>query len=296
MRRANEPPGTYIIGETPDDDLIPAEQLWRAVVDAQLRVFQRFEKRRNQVVRLEVPCALAMLSDAHFGSVETDYIALKQDAEIVRDTPGMYAGFHGDGVDNWILGKMQALQRGQAMPFDAEWQLFYRWLDMLRGKLVYVVAGNHDNWTIKAAGFDRVREALRGTQVLYHSDQIVFKLEVGPKEYVVKVRHKWRGSSVFNVTHAIEVGWQRGGDNFDIGIGGHTHQGTFHRPFARHGRERHAVLTGTYKIEDKYGVELGLEKPLGRGCGAFLFDKAGDLHFEPDLVKAADYLEYLKSR
>jgi hypothetical protein len=276
--------------------LIPPDKLWQAAIEAQVSVFKKLEKRRNQVIKLDPPCGWALLSDPHFGSAFTDYISLKQDAEIIRDTPDFHAGYHGDGVDNWIVGKLQGLQRGQAMPFDAEWQLFYDFINMLRGKLRYVVAGNHDNWTLKVAGFDRVREALRGTEVLYHTDEVLFTLKVGPQDYRVKVRHKWRGSSIFNVTHAIEVGWERGGDDFDIGIGGHTHQGTFHRPFARHGQIRHAVLTGTYKVEDGYGTEKGFAKPVGRGCGAFLFDKSGELHFEDDLKKAADYLDYLRRK
>lgn len=293
---ADQPQGAYIIGQTPDDDLIPPDELWRAAIDAQTQVFKRIEQRRNQIIRLKPPCAIALLSDCHFGSPYTDYTTLKRDAEIIRDTPDCYAGFHGDGVDNWIIGKLQGLQRGQVMTFDAEWQLFYDWLKMLQGKLVYVVAGNHDNWTIKVAGFDRVREALRGIQVLYHQDQIVFTLEVGLAQYVVKVRHKWRGSSVFNVTHGIEVSWERGGDDFDIGIGGHTHQGTYHRPFSRHGKIRHAILTGTYKIMDAYGIESGYANPVGRGCGALLFDQAGQLHFYDDLERTANYLDYLRSQ
>lgn len=283
----------YIVGETAECDFDPAA-LWQKAIQKNIDRQSKLNRRNSQSITLEPPCAWAMLSDAHFGSEATDYKSLKRDAEIIRDTPNMHVGFHGDGVDNWIVGKLQSLERWQALRFDEEWQLFSHWLGMMAGKMLYVVAGNHDNWTYKISGVDRVAEMMRGTKVLYHSDQIIFDLHVGPKTYPVKVRHKWRGSSIFNVTHAIEVGWERGGNDFVIGIGGHTHIGTYCRPFTRHGLQRYAVLTGTYKIDDTYGTELGLASPAGRGAGAFVFDKAGQLKFFEDLEQAADYLEFLR--
>ena len=88
---------------------------------------------------------------------------------------------------------------------------------------------------------------------------------------VFKCRHRWKYSSVFNVTHGIEVGWERGGVDFDLALGGHTHVGTFCRPFLRHGKMRLAVLTGTYKTNGEYGRELGLPLPHGTGSGAHVF-------------------------
>lgn len=285
-----------IIGVGPDVDLIPPEQLWQGAIEAQTHVLEILKRRRReQKIILPVPGALAFLSDLHFGSPFTDYQAAKSDAEIIRDTPDMKAGFIGDGVDNWIVGKLAGLQRHQAITFDAEWQLFFSWLEILNGSMAFVVSGNHDNWTRKIAGVDRIREYLRGTMLLYHSQQVKFDLVVGPQSYVVKARHKWKGSSVFNPTHGLEVGWERGGDDFDIALGGHTHIGTYCRPFDRHDRRRLAILIGTYKVADEHGEEIGVAPSQGRGCGALVFDKDGDFVFVENLNTAAQYLEFLKS-
>lgn len=294
---ANSEPGFEIIGVTPDSPSVDIGAVWQQAIATQKSVFENLKTRREaQRIKLTPPCALAFLSDIHFGSLYTDYQTAQDDARIVRDTPGMVAGFHGDGVDNWIVGKLLHLQRGQALNFDGEWQLFTAWLEMLKSKLVYVVAGNHENWAMAAAGFDRLREALRGVRVLYHPYQVIFTLEVGQAAIPVKVRHKWPYGSIFNSTHSIEVGWERGGFDFDIGIGGHTHRGTYFRPFTRHGRRRWAVLTGSYKLADEHGEEIGAAPTDGRGCGAFVFRGDGTIAKFEELREAAEFLTFLRKK
>lgn len=286
-----------ISGVGPDDNEIDPSLLWQAAFNAQSRVAEHLRKKRlAQKIVLPTPCALAFLSDLHFGSPFCDYQAAQKDAQIIQSTPNMFAEFHGDGVDNWIVGKLTTEQRGQAVNFDAEWHLFFDWLKMLSGKLVAVVPGNHENWSIKLAGIDRVREALRGTKILYDPNQIVFDLVVGHRSYRVKLRHKWKYNSIFNATHSIEVGWERGGNEFDIGVGGHTHIATLCRPFIRNGEMKYAVLTGTYKMHDSYGESLGYAPSHGKGAGAFVFDHDGSAVWLEDLERAADYLSYLRSR
>lgn len=286
-----------VIGVASETTILTPAQLWQQAITAQLSVFDILKRRRTeQVIKIQPPCAFAFLSDEHFGSPFTDYQALKDDAELIRDTPGMYCGLGGDGVDNWIVPKLAKLQRQQVLSFDGEWQLFFAWLEMLRGKVLYVLSGNHENWTRQTAGIDRVRDAIRGAMVLYHPTEIIFTLKIGPVSYVVKARHSWPFGSVFNTTHSIEVGWERGGVDFDIGIGCHTHTGTFYREFTRHGKKRIALLTGTYKVGDEYAAEIGAAATQGRGCGALVFDKDGQITWCEELKRAANYLTFLRSQ
>ena len=281
--------GASVSGATADQET-DTDGLWSRAIAGQQEHAERVAQRRDQSVTVTTPCAIALLSDTHFGAPGTDYEAAKRDAEIIRDTPGMFAEFHGDGVDNWIVGKLQRLQRGQIVDFADEWELFLSWLDMLRGSLLWVVSGNHDNWTIALSGFDRVRLALQGTNVLYHTDQTIFNLHAGPLTYRVKVRHKWKGNSIFNPTHGIETSWERSGDAFDIGIGGHTHIATLYREFVKHQKKRFAILTGTYKLHDIFGEQIGFAPPHGNGGGALVFDRAGRFVWIDNLPQAAELL------
>jgi len=297
MRRLAPQP--KIEGLTNEDEEYAPDELWQAAFKAQLRTTQVAEKRGRRKITIpqpKRPFALAFLSDLHLGNASTDYQTLKHDVDLIAETPRMWSGFHGDGIDNWIVGKLAGLQRGQPIPFDAEVQLLTTVLETLEGKLLWVVAGNHDNWTVKLAGIDRIKEALRGTRVLYDRYEVAFDLMYGERSIAFKVRHQWKYSSIFNATHGIEVGWQRGDTDFDIGLGGHTHIGTLCRPFIRHGRRRYAILTGTYKVDGDYGRELGLPTPTGRGSGAMVFWPDGRRLFCESVQTAADFLRYLLAR
>lgn len=245
------------------------------------------------IPRPELPFAWAWISDLHLGG-NTDYGAIRHDARVVRDTPRMWADFHGDATDNWVIAKLQSQQLGQQLNHDEEWLLFMDWLDIIGGKLGVVVSGNHDLWGLLTAAIDRVRDTAlaRKLRILYDRHEVKYVLRHGENAHRIKLRHKWRGASIFNVTHGIETSWERGGDDFDVGVGGHTHLGTVCRPFFRHGKIRHAILTGTYSLGD-YGAEIGAAPTVGSGSGATIFMPDGTMQFFEDLGMAAAFLRYL---
>jgi hypothetical protein len=294
----NETDVPVIEGLTADtiDDLTPPEELWEQAFKAQDKADEVAALRDDQHITLpRKVVGIAQLSDTHFGNSNTNYRAARRDAEIVRDTPYLYAGYNGDGFDNWIVHKLMRLQRGQALTHDGEMRLFFDYLQMLEGKLLWAISGNHDGWTRQLAGIDVVRKTLKGCLSLYDEHEIVFSLSVGPSNWVIRARHQWKYSSIFNATHGQEVGWQRGDVDFDIALGGHTHIGTLCRPFYRHEKKRFAILTGTYKINNEHGRELGLPRPKGYGSGAMLFYPDGRNLFIEDLETAAQFLTWVNS-
>lgn len=290
------PPPPEIEGLTAED-CSNDEELWERALRIQEPAERIREKRRDQTIPFEWgPIAIAFLSDVHFGSSGVDYEAVRRDAEIVRDTPGMYAVYHGDGTDNWIVGKLQGLQRDQAIPHDDAIRLHKSWLGMIGEKLILAVPGNHDLWTKKIAGVEYVRDHLGNRRCLYHPYDITFRLKVGENEFTVQVRHKWKYGSVFNATHGLQVGWARGDVDYDIAVGGHTHIGTFFHDFHKHNKRRWAVLTGTYKRYDSWGEECGFPTPKDSGCGALVIDNDGTINGFRDLRTAADFLTFLYQR
>jgi hypothetical protein len=197
------------------------DNIWQFAIDAQKVVFEKHARKQKQAITLpNEPVAIAFLSDLHIGSAGTDYQAIKVDAELIAATPGMYAGFHGDGTDNWIVGKLTALQRGQAIGFDAERLLFESWIDLIAPKLLWWVEGNHDDWTEKLVGSSPNRAALQGARAIYDRNQAILKLHHAGQSRLIVIRHKWRFSSIFNPTHGLEVGWDRGDTSYDWAIGG----------------------------------------------------------------------------
>jgi len=99
---------------------------------------------------------------------------------------------------------------------------------------------------------------------------------------------------VFNVTHGLEVSWERMGLDYVWSIGGHTHIATVCRPFLRHGILRHAILIGTYKLADQYAAELGFAPSHGSGSGAMVLHPDGRQWWFDKLSEASSFLAYLR--
>jgi predicted phosphodiesterase len=284
--------GIVAFDEKPD-----ADALWSAAEKAQTIARKRQAAQRQQRITLPAqPVAIAFLSDFHIGNAGTDYASLRADCTTIAKTPGMYAMFAGDGVDNWIIGKLANLQHHQALNYDSEWLLFETVLQTISEKLLVVVAGNHDNWTYKISHIDRLRDILTQTQTLYDRQQVSVTLEHGKRKRLLLIRHKWRGNSIFNVTHAIEVGYDRLGVPYDWGIGGHTHIGTYCREFDRHGQRRSAILLGTYKLIDPFGAEIGVAPTAGIGCGAKVLHPDGREWWFTTLDESREFLEFLRRK
>ena len=273
-------PEIISIQETLDTDA-----LWEYVESNQKSI----NKTIPQIRMPNRPFAIVFLSDLHIGSAGVDYRQARMDAETIRDTPNMYAVFHGDGIDNWIIPKMQGLQRGQLISFDKEIALFKAWLATLNSKLVAVVAGNHDNWTHRMSGIDWLH-GITPPKALYDSQQITFDLVFGSNTLRVCVRHKWRGSSIHNPTHGLERASKD--IDADIYVGGHTHIGTLFRSFVVRNKYRIAVLTGTYKRIDEYAKELNVPECIHPGSGAVIVDTDGSMMWTANVQEASRYVSY----
>ena len=249
------------------------------------------QKRERRIILPEKPVMLSFLSDLHFGNPGTDYKAAFDDAKLIRDTQDAYAFFIGDGFDNWIVGKLMGLQRGQAVPFDEEMQLFGYWSEIIGEKMLLKVSGNHELWTLKSCGIDSVQAAWRGIDVaIYDHHEIAFDLVHGDTVRAVKVRHKVRGNSEYNPTHGMEKYWQNGDEEFDWILMGHTHIGTLCREFLRHRQKCRAMLIGTYKQVDKYAKEIGFPTTYGQGSGAMVLHPDGREVWVDDLKLGVDIL------
>lgn len=280
-----------IIGTLHSEEEEPVEELVDRMIRNQKRRERVIQTISNRAIKMAPePFALAIISDIHLGSDNTDYEAAFSDAAIIAETPGMWSLFNGDGPENWVIGKLQANARNQSITLDDEMRMLTYWFSIQDEKLLAVISGNHENWTYLMGGIDLLSHALRNTNILYDPHEVVFDLVCGNQVWVIKARHQWRGYSIFNPTHGIEVGWERGQVDFDIGLGGHTHQGTFFREFAKHDKRRLAVLTGTYKFWDGYARKLGFARSVGRGSGGIVFHPDGRLVYSHELKTVAEIL------
>ena len=234
------------------------------------------------------------MSDIH-GGAKSDYAQIEHDIKIIRDTQDMYCILAGDLTDNFIIGKLQSLQKFQSTTFDEEIRFLEWMINILQGSLIAFVSGNHDNWTKKLVAYDFLKQMLKNTPCLFDNNEVRFKLIGDNFSEDWLVRHKMKWSSIFNPTHGGEVMWERGERPFDVVISGHTHIASLYREFIKHDIKRASILLGTYKLRDEYQVELGFAKTHSnsRGSGSLVYDSNGNRHWFDNVIDAVKYLDFL---
>lgn len=288
-----------IEGLKPDSEPVDSENIREKLLREQEQAEARIAKRYSQTICIDdhKPVFLALVSDVHLGGKYVDYKTFFRDEEIIAETDGMYCIETGDMHDNWV-GKLEGIQREQIMSFDSEIGLLKEHYEKISDSLLAVCSGNHENRTKKLVHIDHIKEFLKNTNLLYDSDEILFTLSLGEgADWRFKVRHRWKGHSTYNDTHAIEKDqkFTKGESSWDVGIGGHTHIGTMIRPFIQNDQYCMACLVGTYKMWDKYPIQCGgYGVSIGPGCGGLMLFPDGKILPMYDLVSAQNYLQYLR--
>ena len=287
-----------VIGLTPQAHLPTPSRIWDRAFLHQRDDMEKTRLRYAQHIYLPgaLPCGVAMLSDIHLGNEHTDYVQAYADAEIIRDTPGLYAAVLGDTVDNWV-GPLEGISRNQPFTIDEEKVLVRDWLEMFSDALVAVVSGNHENRTSQMTGEDMLANLLRDeNHLLYDKEEMTFTLHLGDAAWKIMARHTWPGNSMWNVTQGMERNKRMSDDDWDIGIGAHTHKGTFPRWGADGNRTYLALQLGCYQYDSKFARRLGLPRmPFDHsGSAALMFWPDGTMEVFRSLAKAAEFLRFAR--
>ncbi|HEX8385477.1 MAG TPA: hypothetical protein VF576_04795, partial [Rubricoccaceae bacterium] len=216
-------------------------------------------------IETDRPVALTNLSDLHLGNKGTDHRAARADAELVRDTDGLYAVFGGDGVDNFVK-HASAMVSSTSNP-QQEYAALEWYLSLMGGKLLGGITGNHDYWTAGFSGVDYLRDLFRrlgtgGQPVAYGRHTLRLDLHLHSPDgsdvaYRVELRHTYRFKSSLNLSNQLQRMYDFSDWQWDVGMVGHTHDGPFCVPFQRHGSERWGLLAGSYKVADDHSRQWG---------------------------------------
>lgn len=290
------PPAAVPVIEGALDTLegIDEEAVWQRAIEMSRRRLALLG-REGRLLFDYGPVGLAFLADLHLGGEGVDYERIDREIDLILQTPGLYVVSVGDLLDNFIVGKLLALRVDQT-PFriSEEWALVRRVLRKLAPRLVASVAGNHDNWTGMLAGVDYFREVTEqivGRHILYDRHELRFTVQVGEAAVPFKARHKWRGASIYNPTHATEREAKFDGSYYwRVGVAAHTHASGVVREFNNRGRTGLACLCGSYKVDDEYAAASGFTAPNGATAVVVVVDEDGDFWGTSNLRAAAKYL------
>jgi len=289
------PPVARADGVTADEEELDEDAIWAAAIAASQQRRAREQRRQAQCVEFDHgPVGIALMADLHLGSAGVDYERLDADIETIVQTPGMYVMLVGDILDNWIIGKLMRLMMGEEFTIDEQWALARHVLRRLAPKLIASVSGNHDLWTYGLTHVDHLRDthARLTAGVLYHRYELPLTVQVGGAEHVFRIRHKWKGSSIYNPTHAIErAALFDKGRHFDIGVAAHTHVSALVRQFNNGGQTGIAAQCGSYKVFDEYAEAQGFPLPNEGAAVVVVLDEDGSRWGTNELASAARYLQ-----
>ena len=214
------------------------------------------------------PIAIACISDQHIApGTPCDFERMREDAELIRETPGFYAVLVGDGVDNHIKHR-SAMISASSKP-DEQWRLFDHYLQVFGDKILCLISGNHDAWTAEIGGVDYLSKIAAERKLCYAPAEARMTVNVGGQPYSLLIRHQvGRFNSSLNQTHVVKRFWEMNAEPFDIGVIGHHHEAAMEM-FIKHGKKRFAARPGSYQITSPYAHQYGFPSSIPT-CPTFL--------------------------
>lgn len=285
-------------------DTESAEVRWRRAEEDNARRIENALKGKKFKVNFEDDWVMiAFMSDLHIApGTPVDLRRMREDAELIRDTPRCFAMLAGDMVDNHIKHRAAVLA-ARSQPGD-QWAHFEHLLEIIYPKVVAAVAGNHDLWTDQIAGVDmlqRIFQAGRGVRgnmvstIAYSKYQAYIDLAVGRQMYKLGMIHQFRMNSSYNQTHAVKQWLRMGEESFDVGVIGHNHEAAL-EAFVHKNQVCWACRPGSYQITSSYSAQYGWNNALPT-CPTFVFrgDMRSIIGFV-DLREAVQFCELQRAK
>jgi hypothetical protein len=239
--------------------------------------------------------------DPHVDDDGTDLGTLLRHADLVRQTPGMYAGNVGDTTNNWV-GRLARLYGQQSTTAKQAWMLAEHFIQRVGSKWLYMVGGNHDAWS--GAG-DPLRWITSQAGASYHETNVRLALRwQSGAEVRVNVRHDFAGSSQWNPAHGSMKAAIMGTRDHIL-VNGHRHVsgiGAVKDPTT--GIVSTCLQVASYKVFDRYAKERGFRDQHIAPCAVTIIDPDAALAgrwasvIQPfwDPEAAAEYLAWLRQK
>lgn len=199
------------------------------------------------------PIAIVAFGDPHLDDSGTSLSKIIEDINYVKNNKNVYGVCVGDISNNWV-GRLTSLYGEQMTTIAESWMLVEWFCQEI--PWMAMVLGNHDKWN---QGVEVLKQLTSGKIVQADECSFILKFANGA-EVSVNARHKWSGNSMWNPAHGIAKYAHFGGD-YDILMGGHTHQSAYTQVLAtRSHRITHCLQLSSYKMLDSYARSEGFRK------------------------------------
>ena len=258
--------------------------------------FELGQKEATFVVQAEypeLPIVISLMTDTHYGSLHADTALLNEHIDIIASTPNFYLVHNGDHTDNFnATGKWAAGMSEDPLPQQLAsrvWAEKLRRLDSV-GKIAALGFGNHDDFGVNA-GQNYHESFLSGFRCPIFTSGGLLHIVYGNYQYDLAMTHMYWGTSKLNPTNANKRFMDFEYPDADISFLGHTHQSEgLH--FEKGGKDRIAVIGGTYKDKDVWARKHGIGGRSGSpGWAVALYPNERGMVLFQDIQKAEEWIQ-----
>jgi hypothetical protein len=234
------------------------------------------------------------MSDQHIAIGQAvDLSRMRNDAELVKETDGMYAILGGDGIDAHIKHR-SAIIAARSQP-DDQLRLFDHYLKMFGDSILCMISGNHDQWIEQIAGIDAINMLAQKNKIAYSPHFAYVDISVGAVDYLIGVRHQYRYNSSLNMCHTVKRWYDQGERQFDIGVICHHHEPAM-ETFQKHGQTHYAARPGAYQHATAHSKQYGFNDNDSTCPTYLLSPKARKIIPYMDIEEAANHLTTLRNQ
>lgn len=269
---------------------------WREIA-THLQETQRLHEKASWsqdqgIIRIDNPPPVIVfkpLSDAHLGSIGTDYASFVDFSDSVLSIPYLYTALLGDETDNFVSFKNQLAVVQQILSPEKQDEFVESWLVEMTVKILFAIWGNHGEFDERVSGKNPLKKILN-RKVTYFNGIGICHLKVGEQTYKIVATHKTRYNSSFNKTHGLKQLARKDIPDADLYMAGHDHDPAYENSYER-GMEQWFVKFGTLKKNDGFGKRYFSFFCAQRDAAITLDSRTHKILVWPSLEDALHYAE-----
>lgn len=234
------------------------ENIWEIKKQRTQSYIERFKKKLTRTITCKDKLYIlhCLLGDQHLGNDGTDMVKMESDAKMIGKCEYARGYNIGDSTDNFIKIKIvEAMVNKNTNP-KQELKLIETYINLFNGHLIFLMAGNHNNWAKELTGIDWLGHYIKQRDILYSRDQFRIIFKHNSIEYYFLFRHKYKYKSYMNPTHSPKQMMRNLDMYCDVYAKAHDHISAIEQS-TWSDIDRLFISCGSYKIADTYGLKEG---------------------------------------
>ena len=148
--------------------------VWSSILDFQGALEEKSIEQKEISIKIDTDkwIGIAFVGDLHIGNMATDYKTMLEHRDVIANTKNLYTVLNGDYCDNYIPSSHVAGMFEALFPPAVQKNLAKDYITTIKDKVLALVAGCHDLWSLKASDFDLTEYLAKHGKAAYLGSRI----------------------------------------------------------------------------------------------------------------------------